>query len=838
MHGLTLDLRYVYRVLIASPGFAGVAILSLAIGIGANTAIFSIVRSLLLDSLPVEQPEQLALIYRSTPELRTSQVNSSGYQDPATGANYNSNFSYELYTSIREAARDSADVFGYNFLRQLSVSIEGQPAIIAGGLLASGNYFSALRLGTTLGRPFDEQDVQPGAAPVAVISHAFWIRAFGRDRQVLGRNIAINGTPVQIIGVTQAGFQGLSQGGFFPATEITLPISMQPVITPRWAGEGISMFTAPNHFWVRMVARMKPGASRERLEEALSGIFHRGLTEAGLLQNPAQTGTVRLLPGHRGLESLRRNTERPLYLLAGVVALVLLIACVNLASLMLARGVARQRETAVRQAIGANRFRLIRQSLLESLILAVAGGAAGLLLAVWSGPLMTQMLTAGLEPVVVEFLIDWKILSVTAIVACTSAILFGLLPALRLTAVRNPNSHLGHRTSGGVVPHMTIGRSLIAIQVAISIPLVVGAGLFLRTIHNLGSIDLGFNPEGLVVFRLDPTLNDNDVEKHARIYHEVLERLEAIPGVRSATLIENPLISGITSSTRATINGQAVPVYKNAVGPRFFETMDMPIVAGRGLGLQDHEGAVRVAVINETLARRYFTGSPIGQRITYGSRESPREDVIVGVVADSKYSSLRREADPTLYDAFLQREGGPGALSVVMRVAVPAPSLEPLVGRAVSDVDRHLPVMDFKTQNEHIDAAIGRERAFARILVLFGGFALLLACIGLHGVTSYSVARRTSEIGIRLALGAQRRQVLWLILRQVVFLAVAGSIIGVPIAIVAGPAAGALLYGVAPSDPLTIVVAGILMFTVALLAGYLPARRASRIEVLSALRHE
>jgi len=595
------------------------------------------------------------------------------------------------------------------------------------------------------------------------------------------------------------------------------------------------MFTAPDRFWVRMVARVRPGTSRAAIEQSIGTVFRDAIVEAGLLsRDSSESASVRLLPGHRGIDTLRGNTERPLYLLTGVVVLVLVIACVNLASLMLARGVSRQREIAVRQALGGSRLRLIRQFLVESLILAIAGGALGLLLALWTGPVITEMLTAGFGPVAVEFLLDWKMLATTAVVACSAAVLFGLLPALRLTSLKNPSSYLGHRTAGGPAPRLTIGRALIAIQVAISIPLVVGAGLFLQTIRNLDSVDLGFNPAGLVLFRLDPTLNDNDSEKHARIYQEVLTRMEAIPGVQSATLVENALVSGITSNTNVTAGEQQGGMYKNAVGPRFFETMGMPIIAGRGLGLQDHAGAQRVVVINEAAARKYFRGSPLGQRIKYGSRD----DEVVGVVRDSKYYSLRQtSAEPTMYDAFLQRSGGPGALHVIVRTTVVEASLERSIRQAVSEVDRNLPVSNFRTQFDQIDATLGRERALANVLVVFAGFALLLACIGLHGVTSYAVARRTSEIGIRLAVGAQRGQVVWLVLRQVIVLAVAGVSIGTPVAIGVAPAVRSFLYGITPRDPLIIIAAASVMFTVAIVAGFLPARRASRIEVLAALRH-
>jgi predicted permease len=833
MRGLSLDLRYVFRILKVSKGFALVAILSLAIGIGANTSVFSLVRSLLLESLPVQRPEEIAFIYRSTPEMRVMQVGSSGYTDPATGASYSSNFSYFLYQTLRRQSGASADVAGFNFIRQLSVSTEDRPAVIAGGLFASGNYFATLKVPIVAGRPLDDQDDEAGAPHAAVISYGFWQREFGGDPNAIGRNLTINGTPFQLVGVTISGFNGLSPGGFFPPTEVTVPLSLQPLVTPRWADEGVSMFSAQDRFWVRLIARVKPDASIAALQQSFSAAFRQGLTSAKLIPENAKSASVRMLPAGRGLDTLRRSAERPLYLMTVVVAVVLLIACVNLAGLMLARNVARQREMAVRLAIGGSRYRLIRQALLESLMLSIAGAVAGLLVALWCGPIILTMLTTGLGPVAVSFTLDWKLLATVGVIAITTALLSGLLPAMRLTSAGSLATHLGHRTSSGA-PRLRTGRALIAVQVAISIPLVVGAGLFLRTVRNLANVDLGFDPQGLAFFGIDPSLRDNDPVKQARVYQDVLARLQAVPGVQSVSLVENALISGITSNTFATIGGQRFNIYKNAVGPHFLETMGMRLLEGRALDEHDAVGAPAVVVINETAARKYFQGSPIGQHIRYGSRD----DEVVGVVSDSKYWGLRDDVEPTMFDSCLQRSGGPGALHLVVRTAVPPSSLETAIRRAVAEVDRDLPVAGFRTQLEQIDAGIGRERAFAALLGLFGGFALLLACIGLHGVTSYSVARRTGEIGIRMALGARRSAVLWLVFRQVVMLAAVGLLFGVPLAIAAAPAVRAMLFGVAPSDPATVVVAAATMFIVALAAGLLPARRAAKIEVLDALRHE
>jgi predicted permease len=717
----------------------------------------------------------------------------------------------------------------------LAVSIDGQAVTVAGGMLASGNYFATMRIPFAAGRPLDANNDRVDAPPAAVISHAFAVRGFGSAEAALGHTLIIHDTLYTIVGVTGTEFTGLSAGGLFPATDITLPLSAQPVVVPRWSEDGASMFTTANRFWIRVMARLKPGSSAAALQQLLSPVFSRGVFSANLLA-PEFNGTpsVRVISGARGLDSSRRDNDIPLYLLAGVSALVLIITCMNLASLTLAKNVARSREIALRQAIGASRFRVVSQLLLESLALAFAGAAGGIFLSLWAGPLINSMLTAGIGTVATRFSVGWKTLVITAIIAFGSALLFGLLPALRLTLRQDLNLQLGNRVLGAATPRLTIGRVLIAIQVAVSIPLLVGAGLFLKTIHNLGAVELGFNPTNLTFFRIDPTSVSNDPQAHAQDYLRALERFEAIPGVVAATLIENPLMSGVMSNTNVTVGDQHGMMMKNAIGPRFFETMGMRLIAGRALGLQDSAGAPRAVVINEAAARKYFSRSPIGQRLRYGSRD----DEVVGVVEDSKYATLRRDAEPTFYDAFLQRGMGPGSLYVVLRSSLPVAKLELAVRRAVAEVDPGIPITDFRTQTEQIDISTGKERTFTQLLVLFGVLALLLAGIGLHGVTSYSVSRRTGEIGIRLALGAQRWQVLWLVLRQIITLACLGVAVGVPLALATGPSVRSFLYGVGPGDVFTILACACLMFAVALFAGYLPARRASRTGILDALRQE
>jgi predicted permease len=832
LYGLTLDLKSVLRVLRRSPGYAAVAILSLAIGIGANTAIFSVVRQLVLMPLPVERPEELRFVYwspRVNGPLGIGNINVTSYPDPS-GVFYRSNVTYPQFTALRGAVSHAADLAGYNLLGRLTVSADGRPPVVTSGMLASGSFFNVVRPPLALGRGLTETDDAPGAAPVAVISHGLWARLFTNAPDALGRIVRVNGTAYEIVGVTAASYRGLSQGGFLPPTDVTVAMANQPLVSPEWTERGRTLFAAPTTYWVRLIARMtdrSDAATRNLLEVKLRPM----LADGGIKQEIAANAAVALPSGARGLDGLRTSTHLPLRILAVVSGVVLFIACLNVAGLMLARGVSRQRELAVRRALGASRGRIMRELLLESAILSVTGGVTGLVLAVWIAPVLQSMLASGLGTSGVSVSLDWPLLGATAALACTAGLIAGLLPAIRLS--RNMEAMLKDRTGAAGVPKLKIGRALLALQIAVSLPLVAGAGLFLRTLYNLARVDLGFDPRGLVLFTTDPTMNGRTPERMATVFPRLLERIETIPGVASATVLENALVSGSESDTTVTVDGREVLLYLNAVGPHYFETMGVRLVAGRPLLASDSAEAPRVVVINETAARMYFAGrSPIGGRIKNGKRELE----VVGVAADSKYDGLRLAVQPTMLQSYLQRQLG--SMTVAVRGSGSASELRAAINAAAHDVDPALPIASYKTQLEQIDETIGKERVFTRLLTAFGGFALLLACVGLHGVTSYSVARLTPEIGIRLALGAQRSQVRWLVLRQVIVLAAAGLAIGLPIAWFAGPVATNYLFDLDARDPMTIGAAAAVMVFVALGAGFWPARRAARLDALTALRSE
>jgi predicted permease len=848
--GLANDVRHAARVLARTPGFTAVAVASLAIGIGANTTVYSVIRALLFVPLPVDRPHELSLVYWGGPRkspVRVNQINSSQWQEPSTRRYYSSNYTYGMFAALREAAGPSAEMFAFNFMGQATISIDDQAPVVGSGLLASAGYFPTMRVGVAMGRALGDHDDRPDAPPVVVVSHDLWTRRLGGSPDVVGRVIRVNGVACEIVGVTARGYRGLSPGGFLPATDVTLPLAAQPRVMARWNASpaaGASMFTS-NLFWVRIVARLR--APPDELEPRLAGALRQEYAAlpgaAGLDLSPV---VVRLLPGARGLDATRVDADAPLQLLAGMAAIVLVMACLNLSALLLARGAARDRELSVRRALGASRARVATGLLVESLLVAAMGGAAGVLLAIWAGPLVSSMLTIGFGAADVHLGVNWALLGITAAVTLVAALLSGLIPAVRLSAGgAAPLAQRGDAAIGRV----GTGRALIALQIAVSVPLLVGAGLLLRTLANFNGRDLGFDPEGLVVFRVEPRLAGATAERNPLpLYDRVLESVASLPGITAAALVEHALVSGSTSNTDVFLDDRRVEMSMNAVGPGFFETMGVPIVAGRAIGAGDHAGAPPVVVINETAAARFFPGtSPLGRQLMVGRRRVE----IVGVAGAALYRDLRTPSEAMFYDSYRQRsfENMPGLaallpspvpspMHVVLRTSGATAALRDALPSAVRGAAPELPITGLRTHVEQIEQTIAHERMFARLLAFFGAFAMLLASIGLHGVTAYAVARGTSEIGIRLALGAQRRQVVWMVIRQVAAVAAAGIALGVPIAVTAGPALGSLLFDVAPRDGVTIAIASLVMLSVAILAGWLPATRAARLPILAALRRE
>ena len=663
------DLRYALRVLRRSPGFSAVAVLSLALGIGANTAIFSVSWVLFSQPLAVQDPDHLLAITNRLTIPRGMrgmyQINGSSYRDPTTGRDYRANLSFPAYIALREAAGEAADVFAYSFVREANIALEGWSTTAAAALV-SGNYFRGAGVAIARGRSLTDDDDHPGAS-AAVISHRFWMTALGGDEAVLGKPMRVNGVPFTIVGVSGPGFVGMSRGGFFPPMDVTLPLHAQPAVRPTWGPPGESLFTSDVVFWIHSMARIREGTSIAPLQSRLAAAFTGWLKTSSVPSYRAATNVeVRLLPGGRGLDELSRRAGQPVRILTGVVAIVLLLACVNLANLMLARGVAKTKEISIRLALGSGRGRLVRQALIESLVLASAGAAIGAWIGVFGGRALLRMLTASAGPIAMTVDVNWRLLTLTAAIACIATVCFGVVPALRLVR-RDIIPTMKSASAGAAAPRLRPATVLMAAQVAVSLPLVAGAAIFLQTVHNLGRVDLGFNPDRLVSFRLDPSLSGYDRAHVEQIYERILDRVRATPGVSSATLVGDPLLAGTSSNTTVTLaDGSTREIHFNRIGPDYFATMGIPLIAGRTVDARDRTEAPRVIVINEAAATALFGNeAPLGRRLKIFNADTE----VAGVVRDTKYDSVRKSTVPTMFLPFVQTSAPLtlGAMYVVAR---------------------------------------------------------------------------------------------------------------------------------------------------------------------------
>ncbi len=604
------------------------------------------------------------------------------------------------------------------------------------------------------------------------------------------------------------------------------------------------------------MGRLRPGVSEQAARAGLDVIFRQSITFGMKLTPGAQDiPRIELTPGSKGLEILRQQFSKPLRILMAMVGLVLLIASVNVANLLLARAAAREKEIGVRLALGAGRLRLIRQLLTESILVAMLGGAVGLLLAYWGVDLLVAMMSGGGQRYSLDVRPDARVLGFTVIVSLLTGILFGLAPALRGTtpdltpALKETPGTRSNRALRGGRLRPTLGKALVVSQVAMSLLLLASAGLFVRTLANLENLDPGFNRRNILLFGINPTLNGYKGERLANLYKELQDRIEALPGVRSASFSPVALISGSYSMNDISIEGHTTEsvekpsVYTLRVGPKFFETMGIPLIFGRTISPRDTETSPKVAVINEAMAHRYFAGQdPLGQKFRWAGDKTGTQIEIVGVVRDAKYASLRRDVAPTVYVSYLQNLQAVGAVHFEVRIAQNPSDLIPVVHRLVQEIDKNLPLYEVKTQSQQIDQSLFRERLIARLSSFFGLLALLLACVGIYGLMSFGVTQRTSEIGIRMALGAQRSDVLRMVMRETVVLVALGVSIGIPAALAAtrltSSLISSLLFGLKATDPVSLTIAAIVMASVALLAGYIPARRATKVDPMVALRYE
>jgi predicted permease len=832
------DLRFAVRQLMKSPGFTAVAVLSLALGIGANTALFSLADDILLRSLPVKNPHDLVLFrwLSGRPGMFNS-LNGYSPRDPATGQTTSTSTSYFVFEQLRDQPGPFSDVFAFAELQQLNVGIDHR-AEIASGQLVTGGYFAGLGVSTIRGRPLTGDDDRPDAPPAAVISHRYWQRRFGGEDTAIGKTIQVNNVAVTVVGVLPRDFIGTLQIGTMP--DLTLPMTLDPRING-----GRSSLTDSSYWWIQIMGRLRPGVSREAAQAQTEPVFVQAARDGWVAAN-VTTGPnpkledrlnpkLRLDSGAQGLMDSRRSYAQPMRILMCIVAVVLVLACVNVANLLLARSAGRAKEIAVRLSVGASRGRLVRQLLTESLLLASVGGAAGLVVAWWGRSALLQLRPIeGAGPLHLNV----TVLAFAFGVAALTGVLFGLVPAWRATRF-DLNSTLkstsGGSTGGG---GFSLRRALMVVQVALSVVLLVGAGLFLRTLHNLRTTDVGFNQENVLLFRLDASLSGYKLPDTAALFDRLLARLERIPGVTSAAFSRHPLLANSRRTSSIGVqNPKLPPGDRNTtiqiVDPRFLPTMQIPVLLGRNVGERDRETTTPVAVVNETFARTYFPGeSPLGRTFTLRNRAIE----IVGVARDARYYELRNAIPPTVYLPFRQ-ELSAQANFAVRTVGQPHAIANAIRG-AVRDIDSNLPIFELRTQEEQVMRLVGEERMFALLTAFFGALALVLTCIGLYGLLAHQVAARTREIGIRMALGAQLRAVISLVLTEGLCLAVIGLVVGLFAAFGLSQFVARLLFGVPPTDPVTMAGVAALLLAVATLACLLPARRAAKVDPMTALRAE
>ena len=825
------DLSFALRMLRKSPGFTAVAVLSLALGIGANTAIFHLLDAVRLKSLPVKAPQELT-------EVRIGDL---------TGARGSFSTRYASVTNpIWEQLRDRQQAFsglaawGTDTFN-LAQGGETRPAK---ALWVSGDFFSVLGVPPVLGRVFAPSDDQRGCnTPGMVISHAFWQKEYGGAAGVLGRKITLANQPFEVIGVTPASFFGLEVGRSF---DLALPICADAIVS----GSNNSLDNGTS-WWLMVTGRLKTGWSLQQATSNLQAISP-GLFESSLPANYPATNVQNYLgfkldavPAASGYSTLREDYERPLWLLFGIAGLVLLIACANLANLLLARASAREREMAVRQALGASRRRLVRQLLAESLLLAAVGAALGAFLAQTLSRFLVSFLNTGGNNVFLSLGLDWRVLGFAAGTAALTCVLFGLTPALRATRIE-PGAAMkasGRGLTAGR-ERFSLRRALVVIQVALSLVLVAGALLFSRSLNKLETVDTGFRQDGILITQAGFAQLNIAPERRLGFRREMLDGIRAIPGVEAAAETNIVPLSGNARSNSVWMDGgdtqRRLDTSFSRIGPNYFQTLNIPLLTGRDFNDHDAANTPKVAIVNETFARKLLDGvNPVGRRFRIEATPRDPESVyeIVALVKDTKYEDLRENFGPIAYLANLQdpRPGTGGQF--LIKSNLPQAELTAAVKRVLAEVNPAISIkfLDFKTM---IRESMMRNRLMATLSGFFGLLALLLASIGLYGILSYGVASRTKEIGIRMALGARSCEVLSLILREALLLVLVGVALGLPVVFVATRFASALLFGLTPTDPLSLSVAALLLFAVAFVAGYLPARRATKVDPLVALRYE
>jgi predicted permease len=832
MNKFTQDLRFALRTLSKSPVFTAVAVLSLALGIGVNTALFSFVDRLLLRTLPVADPELLALL--DSPGPMYGRVEN----DQA--------FSYAAYTEIR----DRNDVFSGVMARYstgVSLSWKNNTELAAAELV-SGTYFEVLGLQPHLGRLIGHADDKtPGAHPVVVLGHGYWRRKFGGDPGVIGQKVLVNAHPYEIIGVAPPRFEGVMVGRDM---ELFVPVMMKGQVTPT-----INGLDDRRYFWLNIFARLKPGITEEQAAARMQPVYHRILQTdlAGMPSGMPERFRTRYVakqllvkPGLQGRSDIRERMSTPSLVLLAMVSFVLLIACANLANLLLARAASRQKEIAIRLSLGASRLQLVRQLFTESTVIALLGGAFGVLVAVWAGDLLLSFAPGADSS---SGRADWstpdaRILVFNFGVSLITAVLFGLVPAWKATkpVVADTLKDQAGSVSQSAAD-VRLRKGLVVAQIALSLLLLIGATLFARSLGNLRSIDPGFDPDRLLTFTVDPSLSGYTGQRAIDVLEQVRQNIGSIPGVRSVALTNNPILTGNVMSATVSVEGYERKEDEDmnpdiaSVSPGFFRAMGTKLIAGREFTDADRAGTQKVAIINDSFARRFFPKvNPLGRHIAIGGRAKP-DMVVIGVVGSVRNRNLKDANRPMYYFPYLTEQAPAGFTFYVRSTGTPT-ELANSIRREVQKAASTMPIIDLRSMDRQVDQILSIERGVATMSGFFGLLATLLAAIGLYGVMAYTVTRRTREIGIRVALGAERSAVLWLVLREVALMSAVGVAVGLPAAIALSRYVEGQLFGIRPNDPLTYGVAVFVMLAIALLAGVIPANRAARVDPVLALHYE
>jgi macrolide transport system ATP-binding/permease protein len=841
---LAQDLRYAWRTLLKNPLFAAMAVLSLALGIGANTAIYSFMDAILMRTLPVQHPRELIILnWRSKgfPEVAHG-MSGSWFNDPGIG--YTSrNQPFPAFELLRTNNTALASLFAFADAGRLNLIVQGQ-AELAEGQFVSGGFFSGLGVTSAAGRLINQDDDRVGATPVVVISYNYWRRRFAESRGAIGQSILIDNTPFTIAGVSAPGFFGVNPAR---AQDIFIPLHAFPLFATNQKVEAQRRFLDGNYYWAEIMGRLRPGIRLDQAQAAFAPQYHQFIAgTASTQKEKADLPALLVEEGGAGLDSLRRQYSKPLFILMTMVGLILAIACANVANLLLARATARRREIAVRLSLGAGRLRVIRQLLTESVLLASIGGLLGVGVAALGIRFITWLLANGRDNFTLHANLSWPVLGFTSALTLLTGIVFGLVPAVQATKVDLTPALKETRASArrGWMRRINLSQMLVVSQIGISLLLVVAAGLFVRTLSNLHAVDLGFNRENVLLFSLNARQAGYKDAAITQFYAGLWRRFREIPAVRDVSLSDFPLVSNSGSQIGVRIPGVPPPADREPgasslkVGPSFFTAMQIPILLGREIGERDISGSARVAVINELFAKKYFGDTnPVGRRFGLGDDESTDIEII-GVAKTARYSSLKRDIPPLIYIPYSHDPRSVSRMSFEIRtVGDPLASVS-AIRQIVHQADPRVPVLGVNTQSRQIDQTIGQERTFADLGAGFAALALLISCVGLYGTMAYTVARRTSEIGIRMALGAERRRIIWMVLREVLSLVAAGLGIGLAVTWGTTRYIESFLFGMKHHDPLAISLSAGVLVAASILAGYAPASRASRIDPITALRHE